>query len=75
MLLEENRGLVGAGEHDLRIPGGRANNGRLAPGGLWRYCINRTRAAQYTGEHFQKLLDEQGITCSMSRTFEDRSPG
>jgi putative transposase len=26
--------------------------------------------SQYTGEHFQKLLDEQGIICSMSRASE-----
>jgi transposase InsO family protein len=28
------------------------------------------QSAQYTSEHFQKLLDEQGITCSMSRAGE-----
>lgn len=26
--------------------------------------------AEYTSEHFQKLLNEQGITCSMSRAGE-----
>jgi putative transposase len=26
--------------------------------------------AQYTSEHFHKLLDEQGITCGMRRTGE-----
>ncbi|WP_312792690.1 IS3 family transposase [Diaphorobacter nitroreducens] len=28
------------------------------------------QGSQYTSEHFQKLLDEQGITCSMSRAGE-----
>ena len=27
-------------------------------------------STQYTSGHFQKLLDEQGITCSMSRAGE-----
>ena len=27
-------------------------------------------SAQYTSEHFQQLLKEQGITCSMSRAGE-----
>ena len=29
------------------------------------------QGSQYTSEHFQELLKEQGITCSMSRTGED----
>ncbi|WP_289241018.1 IS3 family transposase [Delftia sp.] len=28
------------------------------------------QGSQYTSEHFQRLLDEQGITCSMSRAGE-----
>lgn len=28
------------------------------------------QGSQYTREHFQRLLDEQGITCSMSRAGE-----
>jgi putative transposase len=28
------------------------------------------QGSQYTSEHFQKLLDEKGITCSMSRAGE-----
>lgn len=28
------------------------------------------QGSQYTSEHFQKLLDDQGITCSMSRAGE-----
>lgn len=28
------------------------------------------QGSQYTREHFQKLLDEQGITCRMSRAGE-----
>jgi putative transposase len=28
------------------------------------------QGSQYTSEHFQKLLAEQGITCSMSRAGE-----
>jgi putative transposase len=28
------------------------------------------QGSQYTSEHFQELLKEQGITCSMSRAGE-----
>ena len=43
---------------------------------LWRrkpqnkVLIHSDQGSQYTSEHFQKLLDEQGITCSMSRAGE-----
>ena len=30
------------------------------------------QGSQYTSEHFQKLLNDQGITCSMSRAGEVR---
>jgi len=30
----------------------------------------RSQRSQYTSEHFQELLKEQGITCSMSRAGE-----
>ena len=37
----------------------------------WLKVLRRpVESAQYTSEHFQKLLDEQGITCSMSRAGE-----
>ena len=35
---------------------------------LMRCCITPTRAASTPSEHFQRLLSDNGITCSMSRT-------
>ena len=32
--------------------------------------LHHDRGSQYTSEHFQQLLKEQGITCSMSRAGE-----
>ncbi len=36
----------------------------------WPCCITRIRVASTPREHFQRLLDEQGITCRMSRAGE-----
>ena len=33
-------------------------------------CVNRPYGSLYTSEHFQELLKDQGITCSMSRAGE-----
>ncbi len=48
----------------------------IHPAGLpintsWLKVLRRpVECAQYTSEHFQKLLAEQGVTCSMSRAGE-----
>ena len=33
-----------------------------------RCCTTWTRAAQYTSEQFQRLMADNGVTCSMSRS-------
>jgi putative transposase len=37
-------------------------------GRLMRCCITPIRAAKYTSEQFQRLLAENGVTCSMTRS-------
>lgn len=69
-VLAAHCGLVYAGEHDLAARGGRADDGRVASGKPVALLHHSDQGSQYTREHFQRLLDEQGITCSMSRAGE-----
>lgn len=69
-VLAAHYGLVYAGKHDLAARGGRADDGRVASGKPVALLHHLDQGSQYTREHFQRLLDEQGITCSMSRAGE-----
>jgi putative transposase len=69
-VLTANRSLVDAGQHDI------AAGGKRLMMAVWRrskpvaLLFHSDQGSQYTSEHFQQLLKEQGITCSMNRAGE-----
>ena len=75
-------GLPAASSYQLTLQAGKEALGhsvviRVAHGSHgWAYAhflaavAKGNAGAQYTSEHFQELLKEQGITCSMSRAGE-----
>lgn len=70
-VLAAYRGLVDATKHDLASRDGRADDGSVAAGQARSAVASLgPRQPQYTSTHFQRLLKEQGITCTMSRAGE-----
>ena len=64
--------LVDASQHDFAARRRRADDGGVAPRQTCRAAasLRPVESTQCTSEHFQELLNEQGIACSMSRAGE-----